>query len=147
MSDRLLRGAVAVLALGGAAVSAHLVAVRATGGELACTTGGCAAVQGSSYAEVFGVPVALIGLVGYLLIGTTALSSSAVAQAAGLALALSAVAFSLYLLVIQLAVIEAVCDWCLASDAITSLLAAGVLLRLRGGLRTAAGPVPETPSP
>jgi uncharacterized membrane protein len=55
-----------------------------------------------------------------------------------------AVVFSGYLLVIQLAVVDAVCDWCLASDAITTAVAALALLRLHLGLRsrTAGNPQP-----
>ena len=52
------------------------------------------------------------------------------ARTAVAALALAAAGFGGYLLVIQLAVIDAVCDWCLASDAISSLIAAVALARL-----------------
>jgi uncharacterized membrane protein len=43
---------------------------------------------------------------------------------------LAAVGFGGYLLVVQLTVIDAVCDWCLASDAISSLIAVVALARL-----------------
>jgi uncharacterized membrane protein len=131
MSDRRLGIFTAVLALAGAAVSGHIVWVRLSGGELACTTGGCATVQSSAYAEIGGIPVALAGLVAFLLLGATAFSRTLGARAFGASLALAAVAFSAYLLVIQLVVIEAVCDWCLASDAITSAVAVAAVLRLR----------------
>jgi uncharacterized membrane protein len=131
MSDSRLGILTAVLALAGAAVSGHIVWVRLSGGELACTTGGCATVQSSAYAEIAGIPVALAGLVAFLLLGATAFSRATGARAFGASLALTALAFSAYLLVIQLAVIEAVCDWCLASDAITSAVAVAAVLRLR----------------
>ena len=52
------------------------------------------------------------------------------------AVALGAAVFSGYLLVVQLVVIDAVCDWCLASDAISSLIAVVALARLlAAGLR------------
>ena len=63
MSDRFLRGSVAVLAVAGAAVSGYLVWHRYAGGDLICTRGGCETVQSSPYAEVAGVPVALVGLI------------------------------------------------------------------------------------
>jgi uncharacterized membrane protein len=47
------------------------------------------------------------------------------------AVALTGVAFSAYLLYVMLAVIDAVCQWCLASDALMVALAALALLRLR----------------
>jgi uncharacterized membrane protein len=137
MSDRLLRAAIVAPSIAGAAVSGYLVAVRYTGTELVCATGGCATVQSSPYAEVLGAPVALLGLVAYLLIGASALSSTPFARAAGATLALSALAFSTYLLAIQLTVVDAVCDWCLVSDVLTTLLAGASVLRL-GVVRPAA---------
>jgi uncharacterized membrane protein len=41
------------------------------------------------------------------------------------------VAYAAYLLVVQLAVIEAVCTWCVASDVVVTLLAALAVVRLR----------------
>jgi uncharacterized membrane protein len=133
MSDRLLRVTLGLLALAGAAVAAYLVWARRTGAELACSTGGCETVQSSEYAELLGVPVAALGLAAYLLVGATALGGGPAARAVGASVALAALLFGAYLLIIQLAVVEAVCDWCLASDAITGMLAAVALIRLRTG--------------
>lgn len=130
MNHRRLRAAIAALAVSGAAVSGYLIWARYRGAEVVCSTGGWETVQSSSYAEVLGVPVAVLGLTAYMLIGATALAGGPLPRAIGAAAALAAVTFGSYLLVIQLAVIGAVCDWCLASDAITSVLAAGTLLRL-----------------
>ncbi len=66
MSERSLRLASAVIAALGAAITVYLLYVRQSGGALACSTGGCETVQSSSYAEVLGVPVAALGLVGFL---------------------------------------------------------------------------------
>lgn len=140
MSEGGLRAGIAALALSGAAVSGYLLAARYGDVPLSCTTGGCEAVQSSRYAEVFGFPVAGLGLLGYLLVLATALARGPLAQAAGAALALAAAGFSAYLLVIQLAVIGAVRDWCLASDALTSLVAVLAFLRLRAGIHAAAQP-------
>ena len=73
MTDRALRLATAVLALAGAGVTGYLVWVRETGATIVCATGGCGTVQSSEYAEVAGVPVALLGLLGYLVLFSTAL--------------------------------------------------------------------------
>lgn len=132
MSDGALRVAVAALAAAGVAVTSYLLWARWTSAELLCSTGGCETVQSSSYAELLGVPVAAVGLVGYVLLGLTALRTEPLVRAGGAALALSAVAFGAYLLVVQLAVLDAVRQWCVASDAITALLAAATLLRLHG---------------
>jgi len=147
MNARPLPAAVAALSLAGAAVAGYLTWVRYAGGELACATGGCETVQSSPYAEVLGVPVSALGLAGFLVVGATALGGGPAARAVGATVALAALGFSGYLVVVQLAVIGAVCDWCLASDGITTVLAAVASLRLRGGpgLRKSRNRIPPRP--
>ena len=114
----------------GAAIAGYLLYERWTGGTIACSTGGCETVQESKYAEIAGVPVALLGLLAYLGIFATALSSSELARAAGAALALGGLVFALYLVYVQAALIDAFCQWCLASDVVIALLAITTSLRL-----------------
>ncbi len=106
-----------------------------------CTTGGCEVVQSSEYAKVAGVPVALVGLVGYLALLATALSRAPEAAAVAVALALGGLGFAAYLLYVQLAVLDAVCIWCVASDVVMALLATAAGWRLwllaRAGAPTA----------
>jgi uncharacterized membrane protein len=137
VSDRNLRAIVALLALAGAAVAAYLVYARYTGTRLACTTGGCETVQHSKYAKAAGIPVAVLGLAAYLAVFATALSARLEAAAIGAAIVLGGLAFGIYLIVIQVAVIDAICQWCLASDGILALLAVATAERLR---RLAASP-------
>jgi uncharacterized membrane protein len=120
-----------VLALAGAGVAGYLVWVRETGATLVCATGGCGTVQSSQYAEVAGMPVALLGLVGYVVLLVSALVAGETARVVQAAVALGAVLFSTYLLYVQVALIGEVCDWCLVSDAIVTLIAMLALLRLR----------------
>lgn len=131
MTERTIRIASAALAIAGTAITAYLLYVRASGSGLLCSTGGCEAVQSSRYSEIFGVPVAALGLGVYLVLLGTALVPGETSRLVNAVVALAALAFSAYLLVVQLAVIGAVCDWCLASDAVTVALAALALLRLR----------------
>lgn len=137
MTDRHLRVAIGVLALAGAAVAAYLVYSRYSGTRLVCTTGGCETVQHSKYAKAAGVPVAVLGLVAYLAVFATALSGRIEAAAIGAAIVLGGLAFGIYLIVIQVAVIDAICQWCLTSDAILAVLAVLTAERLR---RLAARP-------
>lgn len=130
MSDGTLRLWVGALASAGLVVAGYLTYSRYSGTPITCTTGGCETVQESSYATVAGVPVAILGLVGYALLAATACSAEDLARAAGAAVALAAFAFSAYLLYAQLAVIGAVCDWCLVSDAILAALVPFTFLRL-----------------
>jgi uncharacterized membrane protein len=133
VSEGATRFASAVLAVTGAAIAAYLLYVRQTGGALVCATGGCETVQGSPYAELFGVPVAGLGLAGFLGLVMTAVAKGERARLAQAALALSAFLFSCYLLYVQLAVIGAICQWCLVTDALISAIAATALWRLRIG--------------
>jgi uncharacterized membrane protein len=137
VTDRALRGAIAVLALAGAAVAAYLVYARYTGTRLACTTGGCETVQHSRYARAAGIPVAVLGLAAYVAVFATTLSARLEAAAIGAAIVLAGLAFGVYLIVIQVAVIDAICQWCLASDGILAVLAIAAAERLR---RAAAKP-------
>lgn len=133
MSDRALRLAVAALALAGAAVAGYLTYSWYGGSDVAlCLTGGgCETVQKSSYAKLAGIPVSVLGLVAYVaVLGLTALDGPR-SRALVAGLAAGGLAFSLYLLVIQLAVIDAVCSWCVGNDAVIALLTGAAFLRLR----------------
>ena len=143
VSDRTLRGVIAALALAGAGIAAYLVYARYTGTQLACTTGGCETVQHSKYAKAAGIPVAVLGLAAYLAVFVTALSARVEAAAIGAAIVLAGLAFGVYLIVIQVAVIDAICQWCLISDGILAVLS--ILCAER--LRRAAGRPQETSAP
>jgi uncharacterized membrane protein len=130
VSERALSLAAAAVAAAGALVAAYLLAVRSGDARLVCRTGGCETVQSSSYAELLGIPVAALGLIAFVTIGSLALLASPLARAAAVSLALAAVAFSAYLLVVQLAVIGELCDWCLLSDGLLTLLTVLVVLRI-----------------
>jgi uncharacterized membrane protein len=131
VSDRTLRVAVAVLALAGAGIAAYLTYAKYADATIVCSTGGCETVQSSEYADLLGLPVAVLGLMGYLAILATAFSAGETARVAGAALALGGLAFSVYLVVVQVFAIEALCQWCLASDVVMLLLAAAATARLR----------------
>ena len=64
-----LRRAMTVLALLGVALATYLTIVHYAGLKPACTAGqACVKVQTSQWSELAGVPVALIGLIGYIVI-------------------------------------------------------------------------------
>jgi uncharacterized membrane protein len=129
--DRRLRAAIELLALAGAGVSAYLVYTRYTGTTIVCSTGGCETVQHSKYAKAAGIPVAVLGLVAYIAIFATAFWSRVEAAAIGATIAVGGLAFAVYLIVVQVAVIDAICQWCLANDAILAVLALVTVDRLR----------------
>ena len=125
-----LRFAIGALALVGAGIASYLTIVKLSHTSPICPTGGCATVERSKYAELAGIPTALFGLLAYLAVFGTAVRREQLAIAAGATIALAGVAFAVYLLVVQLAVIDAVCTWCVASDVVVTLLAALAVARM-----------------
>jgi uncharacterized membrane protein len=127
-----VRKAIAALALLGLAISTYLTWVHYAGIEPVCTgISDCERVQNSDYAELVGIPVALIGVVGY-----TAMLASLRASVEVTALfAYLAVAFSAYLTWAELFRIDAICQWCLVSALITlSIAVLATMLALRAPL-------------
>jgi uncharacterized membrane protein len=125
-----LRAAIAGLAVVGIAIAAYLTVVHYTHTAPVCTTGGCEKVQRSSYAELAGIPVAVLGLVAYVAILATTTRQGVGAALAGAVLALSGAAFSGYLLWAQLARIHALCQWCLGNDVVVAVVAVLCVARL-----------------
>ena len=125
-----LRTAIAVATLVGGAIAAYLTYVHYAHTSPICTTGGCEKVQKSKYAELAGVPVALLGLIAYAVLLVTASLRGVTAAFAGVLVALAAVAFSAYLLWAQLGPIGAICQWCLGNDVTITVVAALCVARL-----------------
>ena len=105
VTDVRLRRAIAVLALVGAGIAGYPAVVRALGEAPVCSTGGCESVQSSDYAEVVGIPVALLGLLAYLALFATALRAGPAFAAVGAGIALAPLACSTF--IVQLVVTEA----------------------------------------
>jgi uncharacterized membrane protein len=125
-----LRRAIAAAAILGVALAAYLTYVHYANVSPICSSGGCERVQTSSYAELAGVPVALLGLLAYLaILGTTAVRGVA-ASFAGVLLAVVGAAFSGYLLWAQLGPIGALCQWCIGNDVVISVVAVLCVARM-----------------
>ena len=118
----------AVLAALGIAVSAYLTVIHFDEGLLVCGLSDCHTVQTSDYAEILGIPVALLGLGMYVaLLGLVALrwlrpAITVATTAAAFALALAGVIFAGYLTYVEIFVLEAICQWCVVSAVLTTLL-------------------------
>lgn len=122
---------VPILALVGIGVSLYLGSVEASGAEAVCgPVGDCNAVQQSEYATIFGIPIGILGVIGYsVLLAGWAVSRFArdrladVGMLVAAAIAAGGTLFSIYLTFLEPFVIGATCMWCLASAvAITGLL-------------------------
>jgi uncharacterized membrane protein len=119
------------LALAGLGIASYLVYTHYSGTHIACSSGGCETVQESAYADIFGIPVALLGLLAYAAMLLSLLRDDLYARAATVAVAIAGAIFAVYLVIVQLAVVDAVCQWCMASDTLTIVLAALALWRVR----------------
>ena len=121
---------VPVLAILGVGVAAYLAFVEVTGAQAVCgPVGDCNTVQQSEYAQLFGVPVGLLGVGGYLAIAAawaaTARGEERTRNLAWLAIwtmALLATLFSVYLTFLEPFVIGATCAWCISSALIVTLI-------------------------
>ena len=99
----------------------------------------CGVVNQSPYATIAGVPVAAIGMAGYLLIGLFAIRRR---FALLLAAAASGLAFSLYLTYIEARVLHVWCIYCVGSLAlIVFICAAALVLALQRGTSATTTPV------
>jgi uncharacterized membrane protein len=120
----------ALLALAGMGVASLLMWLYYEPTSPFCTgVGGCHTVATSPYAHIGPVPVALVGVLGYGAMALLALSRQPWAIGALMALSLGALTYSCYLTYLEVAVIHALCPWCLASQGLVAALAALSTLR------------------
>lgn len=103
-----------------------------------CLAGACAEVAASPYARFLGAPTAAWGLLLYMAVAVLAAAGLRTRAPAGwLPLALwglgvFGVTFSAYLAWVQVAVLRAICSWCVASDVLWLLVLALAIAVVRG---------------
>lgn len=128
--DAIKHWSIILLAVMGIGVAAYLSYIEITSATAVCgPIGHCNEVQASPYAKIFGIPVAILGLINYVAIivlwlGARMKNATLAAWSAVLMLALTifGVLFSVYLTYVELLLIHAVCAWCMTSALITTLL-------------------------
>jgi uncharacterized membrane protein len=118
-----LRLAIGIICVIGIGIAGYLTYVHYDGLKVLClSSGGCETVQSSRYAKLGGIPVAVLGLAGYV----TLLASLAVrgdgGRAGGFGIALTGFLFSMYLTYRELFTIHAICQWCVASAVLMTAL-------------------------
>jgi uncharacterized membrane protein len=123
LSERNLRVAAAVLALAGIGVATYIAIAESGGGAPKCLAGGsgCETVANSQYSHLAGINVAVIGIVGYVALLGTAILPGDPGRFGGFLTALVGFGFSLYLTYLELFVIDAICQWCVASAVLMTL--------------------------
>ena len=143
LSERTLRIAAAILAIAGIGVATYITIAEFGGGAPKCLAGGhgCETVAQSHYSHLAGINVAAIGIIGYVLLLVAAILPGDPGRFGGFLFALVGFGFSLYLTYLELFVIDAICQWCVASAVLMALslaLAAARAFAYAGrGLETA----------
>lgn len=138
MNDARLRRTSAALGSAGVGIAGYLTYVHYAGLHPICgISHGCETVQTSSYASLFGIPVALLGLITYVLILISLRRSDENGLLAGYVLTLIGFGFSVYLSYREVFTIHAICSWCVSSAIVFTLLAIVGTLRV---VRTYGGP-------
>jgi uncharacterized membrane protein len=122
-SERNLQIVAAVLAIGGIGVATYITIAESGGGAPKCVVGGqgCQTVAESKYSELAGINVAVIGICGYALLLAAALLPGDAGRFGGFLTALVGFGFSAYLTYLEFFVIDAICQWCVASAALMTL--------------------------
>jgi len=123
-SEDVLRRAIAFVAALGVGVATYIAIAESGGGSPVCLAGGsgCKTVAESSYSHVAGVNIAVFGAIGYLLLLATAFFASDLARFGGFAVSLGGFGYSIFLTYIEIFKIEAICQWCVASAVLMTIL-------------------------
>lgn len=123
-SEDTLRRAVAFFAALGVGVATYIAIAESGGGSPVCLVGGtgCRTVAESSYSHVAGVNIAVFGAIGYLLLLGTAFFANDLARFGGFVVSLGGFGYSIFLTYIEIFKIEAICQWCVASAVLMTIL-------------------------
>lgn len=120
-------GITLILSLLGVGVAGYLTYVHFNEAALVCSVGGCRTVQESTYSTIGPVPIAMLGLGMFVVVGALALArivrssliSDENANLAVWTITLTALLYYAYLTYVEIFVLEAICQWCVVSAVIT----------------------------
>jgi uncharacterized membrane protein len=126
-----------ILTILGLLVSIYMTIFKITNNAKMCIgSHGCSVVNSSRYAEVNGIPVAVLGVVGYAAILAVLLLERRPGffQQNGtllfFGLSLTGFLFTLYLIFVEVALIKAYCPFCITSQAAMTLIFIISVIRL-----------------
>jgi uncharacterized membrane protein len=123
-SEWTLQRAIAFLAALGIGIATYIAIADSGGGSPVCIAGshGCATVAKSSYSHLAGVNIAVFGIAGYALLLASAFFADDAARFGGFILALGGFGYSVFLTYLEIFKIEAICQWCVASAVLMTIL-------------------------
>ena len=105
-------------------ISTYLSYIKLEKLEPVCATGGCEVVLNSAWSSVLGIPVVVLGMIGYTIIFALSFGKSDAIRLALAAFAWTGLVFSLWLQYQAIGVLEHLCMWCLGSAICMLILAA-----------------------
>ncbi|HLL92399.1 MAG TPA: vitamin K epoxide reductase family protein [Solirubrobacteraceae bacterium] len=150
MITRRIRITLIVLTALGVALASYLTYVHYSGEAPICSTKGntCNQVQHSQYAELAGVSVALIGLIGYVLIlGSLLAPEEERTRFATAALTFGGFGFSLYLTYREIFTLHKICEECVSSAILLTIITCLSVWRyLRGADVSSSGNAAAEPA-
>jgi uncharacterized membrane protein len=136
MEKRLSQLAI-VLTIIGLLVSIYMTIYKITSNDSMCIgSGDCKTVNASRYAEVYGIPVAVLGVAGYSAILAVLLLErrggffQENASLLFFGLSLTGFLFTLYLIYVEVALIKAYCPFCITSQTVMTLIFIISVIRL-----------------
>jgi uncharacterized membrane protein len=135
--DKWLYKATIALVVIGVIVSIYMTIYKFTNNNGMCLgSGDCSSVNSSKYSEIRGIPVALVGVGGYLAILAMLLlenrnrhmKMNATLYAFGLTL--TGFLFTLYLIYVEIALLKAYCPFCITSQVTMTIIFTLSVIRL-----------------
>ena len=119
--------------------SAYLTIVKFTHSPIYCTPGlgNCETVQNSQWSTIWGIPVALLGAMAYLVLiiffsfGDKSPFLKQYSQYVVFGTSLFGFLFSLYLTYLELFVIQTICQWCILSAICMTVVFIVTIIRLK----------------
>ncbi len=135
--EKRLRQITIALAVLGLLVAVYMTIYKFTNNESMCIgSSGCSEVNSSRYSEINGIPVAVLGVLGYAAI----LALLFLEQRPGIfqqngtmmffGVSLLGFLFTLYLIYVEVALIKAYCPFCLTSQAVMTIIFIISVIRL-----------------
>lgn len=135
--DKWLYRVSVILVVIGLLVSVYMTVYKVTSNDALCLgSGDCSTVNASRYSEVYGIPVATVGIAGYFAIlllhwyerRDKFFEKNGLMLIFGLALA--GFLFTVYLIYVEFAILRAFCPFCLTSQAAMTVIFMISMIRL-----------------
>ncbi len=126
-----------LLSILGLAVSIYMTIYKITSNDALCLgSGDCSTVNASRFSEIYGIPVATIGITGYFAILLTHYFEQRDkffkqnGPMAIFGMSLTGFLFTVYLIYVEIAIIKAICPFCVASQTFMTIIFVISIIRL-----------------